>query len=323
MKRINYLYFLFAFFVSCSGINKMTKMAFTFEQEGMYKQASEYYINALNIKRNHIDASLGLKRTSQKVLDVYLEDFFKVHTFNDHKNAVYIYLKAIDWKNKISSYNIIINTPDYYLSYYNEDLEHYLNHLYEKAQISLDKEDFYSAKATLSEIINLNPNFKDAKSLKDFAHLEPRPSDWIRYLVDFPESSLKISVTPVWPKISITSEELNLGQECAQSILLNESLFYFQDKGFEIVDNTNADYQISIKSNTYKGMTNKRMHSALLQYEFIVKDATGNIVFHEQKRELKGVQSNFPSAGINAYERSIDGFKWDILRPFIKQLIGE
>ena len=98
------------------------------------------------------------------------------------------------------------------------------------------------------------------------------------------KSSFKISVTLVWPKISITSEELNLGQECAQSILLNESLNYFQDKGFEIVDDSNADYQISIKSNTYKGLTNKRMHSALLQYEFVVKDASGNIVFQQQKR---------------------------------------
>ena len=149
------------------------------------------------------------------------------------------------------------------------------------------------------------------------------PSDWIRDLVDFPESSFKISVTPVWPKISITSEELNLGQECAQSILLNESLNYFQDNGFEIVDDTYADYQINIKANTYRGLTNNRMHSALLQYEFVVKDASGNIVFQQQKRELKGVQSNFPSAGINAYERSLDDFKWDILRPFIKQLVGE
>ena len=127
----------------------------------------------------------------------------------------------------------------------------------------------------------------------------------------------------VLPKISIISNELNLGQECAQSILLNESLNYFQDKGFEIVEDTNADYQISIKSNTYKGLTNNRMHSALLQYEFCVKDTSGNMVFQQQKRELKGVQSNFPSAGINAYERSLDDFKWDILRPFIKQLEGE
>ncbi len=173
MKRINYLYILFAFLFSCSGINKVTKMAFTFEQEGMYKQASEYYINALDIKRNHIDASIGLKRTSQKVLDDYLEDFFKVHTSNDHKNAVYTYLKAIDWKNKILRYNISLNTPDYYLSYYNEDLDSYLNDLYEKAQRSLDKEEFYSANNTLSEIISLNPDFKDAKNLKELSYSEP------------------------------------------------------------------------------------------------------------------------------------------------------
>ena len=127
----------------------------------------------------------------------------------------------------------------------------------------------------------------------------------------------------VLPKISIISNELNLGQECAQSILLNESLYYFQKKGFEIVNYTNSDYQISIKSNTYKGLTNNRMHSALLQYEFIVKDAFGNMIFIEQKRELKGVQSNFPSAGINAYERSLYDFKWDILRPCLKLLGGE
>ena len=48
------------------------------------------------------------------------------------------------------------------------------------------------------------------------------------------------------------------------------------------------------------------------------------MIFIEQKKErAKGVQSNFPSAGINAYERSLDDFKWDILRPFIKQLVGE
>ena len=149
------------------------------------------------------------------------------------------------------------------------------------------------------------------------------PSKWIRDLVGFPEKSFKINVTTVWPNISIISEELNLGQVCGQSILLNESFNYFQDKGFEIVDDTDADFQISIKSNTFKGLINNRMYSALLQYEFVVKDSSGTIVFQQQKRELKGVQSNFPSAGINAYERSLDDFKWDVLRPFIKQLTGE
>ena len=149
------------------------------------------------------------------------------------------------------------------------------------------------------------------------------PSDWIRNLVHFPESSFKISVTPVWPKVSISSEELNLGQEFGQSILLNEAINYFQDKGFEIVDDSQADYLISISANTLRGLINNRMHTALLQYEFVVKDGLGKLIYQQQERELKGVQASFPTAGINAYERSLDDFKWDVLRPFLKHLEGE
>jgi len=149
------------------------------------------------------------------------------------------------------------------------------------------------------------------------------PSDWIWSLVDFPESSFKISVSPVWPKVSISSEELNLGQEFGQSILLNEALNYFQEKGFEIVDDSHADYKINIKANTHRGLISNRMHTALLQYEFVVQDASGKLMYQQQKHELKGVQASFPTAGINAYERSLDDFKWDVLRPFLKQLEGE
>ena len=137
------------------------------------------------------------------------------------------------------------------------------------------------------------------------------------------KSSFKILVIPVWPKVSISSVELNLGQEFGQSILLNEALNYFQEKGFEFVDSAHADYQINIKANTLRGLTNNRMHTALLQYEFVVKDASGKVMYQQQKRELKGVQATFPTAGINAYERSLDDFKWDVLRPFLKQLEGE
>ena len=149
------------------------------------------------------------------------------------------------------------------------------------------------------------------------------PSDWTRSLLNFPESSYKISVYPVWPKVSISSEELNLDQEFGQSILLNEALNYFQDKGFEMVDDSHADYRINIKANTHKGSTNNLMHTALLQYEFVVQDDSEKLIYQQQKRELKGVQSSFSTAGINAYERSLDDFKWDVLRSFLKQLEGE
>ena len=47
------------------------------------------------------------------------------------------------------------------------------------------------------------------------------------------------------------------------------------------------------------------------------------MIYQKQERALKGVQASFPTAGINAYERSLDDFKWDVLRPFLKYLEGE
>ena len=62
------------------------------------------------------------------------------------------------------------------------------------------------------------------------------------------------------------------------------------------------------------------MYTSMLAYEFVVRDFSGKIVYQQQERELKGVQASFASAGVNAYERSLDEFTWDVLRDFIKKL---
>lgn len=145
-------------------------------------------------------------------------------------------------------------------------------------------------------------------------------SSYIFSLLDFPTKKYKIIIYPVWPKIHIASKELNLGETLSQSILFNEASNYFISNGLEIVDKSIADYTIFISADTYRGLVTKRMHTAILQYEFEVKDSSDNIVFQKQKRELKGVQASFPSAGINAYERSLDDFNWDVLHSFLKEL---
>lgn len=145
---------------------------------------------------------------------------------------------------------------------------------------------------------------------------------WIISLLDFPEKTFEIKLNAIWPKLSLNSEELNLGEPMQQAILLNTASNYFRNKGFELVEASEADYKISIQSNTSRGLHNNRMHTALLYYQFDVRDASGKLIFQHQMRELKGVQASFPSAGINAYERSLEDFTWDALRPFIKFLEG-
>jgi len=148
-------------------------------------------------------------------------------------------------------------------------------------------------------------------------------STWLKSLLDFPENSFTFTLNTLWPKIVISSKELNLGESMSQSILLNEVTNYLKGKDFEIVDVSDADLLISISANTNKGLTNNRMHTAMLEYEFVVKDSSGKVIYQKQERALKGVQASFPTAGINAYERSLDDFKWDVLRPFLKYLEGE
>ena len=148
-------------------------------------------------------------------------------------------------------------------------------------------------------------------------------SYWLRSLLDFPEKSFKMTLTALMPKIAVASTELNLGEQLSQKILLNQTSNFLKDKGFEIVEEAEADYLIFITANTHRGLTNNRMHTALLQYEFEVKNQQQMVVYQRQEMELKGVQASFPTAGVNAYERSTDEFRWDVLRGFLKYLEGE
>lgn len=151
---------------------------------------------------------------------------------------------------------------------------------------------------------------------------EANASNLVVSLLDFPENVFKINLESAMPKIFVTSSELNLGEPMVHGVLLNATTNYLKEKGFEIVAQEQADYLINITANTHRGLKTNRMHTAILQYEFEVKDAQQKVIYQRQELELKGVQASFPTAGVNAYERSTDEFKWDVLRAFLKHLEG-
>ena len=128
----------------------------------MYSEASAYYLLALERKSTNI-----------LVMDDYLADFFKSHTAKDSKSSVYSYLKALDWQKNARIYNVSLEIPDYYTTYYNKDLSVYLAQLYEEAISYLDKEEFDLGAAKLDEILGLKADYKDVAELKSYARLEP------------------------------------------------------------------------------------------------------------------------------------------------------
>jgi len=173
MKAKYLIYILGIFLVSCTGTKKMTKRAIAFEQQGMYSEASQYYLSALQRKNTNIEAAIGLKRTGQLVLDDYLADFFKSHTAKQYKTSVYAYLNAEEWQSKALVYKVFLDIPNYYKDYYNEDLGFYLNQVYNQAISYLDKEEFDLGAVYLDEILRLKSDYKDVAEMKAYARLEP------------------------------------------------------------------------------------------------------------------------------------------------------
>lgn len=173
MKAKHLFYILALLIVSCTGTKKMTKKAVDFEEQGMYNEASQYYLYALERKSTNVDAAIGLKRTGQLVMDDYLADFFKLHSSKLYKESVYAYIKATDWKEKAQRFKVVLDIPNYYQGYYDEDLGYYLSDLYDEALSYLDKEEFDLGAAKLDEILRLNPSYKDVAELKTYARLEP------------------------------------------------------------------------------------------------------------------------------------------------------
>jgi len=173
MKLKNLSFLVLFILVSCTGTKKMTKRALAFEQQGMYTEAANYFLEALRRKSTNIDAAMGLKRTGQLVLDDLLAAFFKSHTSKAYKTSVYTYLKAENYKSSAAVFKVSLEVPSYYPGYYKEDLAFYLAAIYDDAMSCLDKEEFDKGLSYLDEILKLDATYKDVAELKTYARLEP------------------------------------------------------------------------------------------------------------------------------------------------------
>ncbi len=160
--------------IACSGSNGLYKKGQKLDQAGLHYEASNFYIDALRRKSSNSDAILALKGTGQQVLDDYYAVFYQYYSDENLKKAVYAYLEADEFKNKVTSVGVRLMSADYYEDYYKEVKTLYIHDLYEVAQKDLDNEQFADAELKLKEIQKLEPTFRDVTELTTFAFVEPK-----------------------------------------------------------------------------------------------------------------------------------------------------
>lgn len=157
----------------CSGTKKYAKQAIQFEAAGMYQDAAKNYLESLRRDRNNIEARIGLKKTGEKVFQDYLDAFFSAKAVGNKREAVYAYIDAQKYREILSGYNITVDQ----LSYMQRDFEllknEYLETQYNEGKVLMGQEKYAEAKIVFTEVIDLDPNFKDVSNLKQIAYIEP------------------------------------------------------------------------------------------------------------------------------------------------------
>jgi len=174
MGKIHYIFLLLSViaFSSCKSkrlVNKATK----FDDAGLYMDAAQLYYQSLAANQNNIDAKLGLQRTGQLVYEDKIKLFKTQYTNGNTKDAVYAYLDADKYYNKVSALGIKLIGQEEQLTYFEEVKDKYLAELYQSARQALSLEEFVQSENQFSEILSIDANYKDAKSQWIVAKYEP------------------------------------------------------------------------------------------------------------------------------------------------------
>ncbi len=181
MKKLLLFLSIILLVASCAS-KRFTKKAVKFEEAGLYEDAAEYYYQAVKKKDSNVDAKLGLRKTGQMTLDKKLAGFTASYKQSDYKKAVYNYLDAEKYYNKVNSVKVELDFPEYHKEYYEEAKGDYLNKKYADGVDKLNREDFTAALTVFEEIKGIDANYKDVKDLYITAKYEPMYRDASQFL---------------------------------------------------------------------------------------------------------------------------------------------
>ncbi len=172
MRKIFLLSLVVILLVGCAS-KRYAKKGAEFEAVGYYKKAAEMYYESVKKNNRNVEAQIGLKKTGQLALDKKLGQFLNSYNANNTKDAVYEYIEAKAFSDKIENIGTDLVFPGHYEEYYLEVKDIHLRKKYNEASILLEEENFIKSEVIFTEIIKIDANYFDVVKLKNTAHYEP------------------------------------------------------------------------------------------------------------------------------------------------------
>ncbi|MBK8339946.1 MAG: hypothetical protein IPK99_08080 [Flavobacteriales bacterium] len=159
---------------ACSGAKSYAKKGEKLDEAGLYAEAADMYLQALQRDQRNVEAKIGLKTAGQQVLGDKLGEFFRTLNSSEDKSApVDSYLAAKAYADKVGRLGVGLDIPEHYRVEFDRVKGEYLVELYTTGQKQLERQEFKAAEATFARIAALEPSYKDASSLQNIAYLEP------------------------------------------------------------------------------------------------------------------------------------------------------
>lgn len=166
--------------------------------------------------------------------------------------------------------------------------------------------------------VNVKNHRNQLRVMLDLSEMVPNDLDQVLMkplIASLREPEVFASINVQLPIIMIVSEESNLdGEENLHWIsgAIQEQL---TDDGFSFTSQiASADYIIYVNASTTKGGTSQGFHVSYLNMSVVVNDSDNNLIYKSSKNDIKGLQLNFTSAGIEAYKKGAKQAKKDIAR---------
>lgn len=125
-------------------------------------------------------------------------------------------------------------------------------------------------------------------------------------LSSFRVPSQTVTINLAKPTIFVTSIEKNLGNPQRTLLLSNQLRSALANRGYTFVNNRNqAEVILEVEADTRKGSETNGIFFAFLSMNVRAIDAqTGQEIFNETMPEVKGGQTSFERAGIDAYQKA-------------------
>ena len=179
-KPVLFLVFILPLFLSAQ--KKYMKQASAYEKEGLFEQAAEKYMQAYHVNATKPEIIKGLNRTSQKVVDNMLSEFFIAKNSGNTSNAIQQFDLVLEYKEELTYFNIAPNIPGYYYDDYDrlkndikaESRNREVNEraakvdsLYNYGVTLYRAERWLDAWDQFNNVQQLNGDYKDAKKYKE------------------------------------------------------------------------------------------------------------------------------------------------------------